>query len=143
MTRFCCTMQHPQFEAIMRQRMQVLTLFRPATRPQPGDELEITIVSPDRTTETTIADILNRRPGSESHSWTVVIRPRRSPEEPEPCTPAGKIMQRYHEERTRRHNGGLARTLNTVNHKAALARMVFSPQRNSFARPAQNGRKQQ
>ena len=143
MTRFCCTMQRPQFETIMRQRMPVLTLFRPATRPQPGDELEITIVSPDRTTETAITDILNRRPGNESHSWTVVIRPRRSPEEPEPCTPAGKVMQRYHEEQAHRHNAGLARTLNTVNHKAALARTVFSSQRNSFARPAQSGRKQQ
>lgn len=140
MTRFYCTMQRQQFDAIMRQHTPTLTLNRVATKPQPGDELEITVASPDRTTATTLTDILNRRPGNEYQSWIVAIRTRRSPEEPEPCTPAGKIMQKYHEEQAHKHNAALARTLNAINRKAALARMVFSPQRNSFARPTQHRR---
>ncbi|HBC5824421.1 TPA: hypothetical protein KEV35_003298 [Escherichia coli] len=140
MTRFHCTMQRQQFDAVMRQRTPVMTLRGVATRPQPGDELEITVASPDRTTTTTITDILNRRPGSEYQSWTVAVRPRRSPEEPEPLTPAGKIMQKYHEEQARKHNVALARTLTAVNRKAALARRVFSSQHPSFARPAQHRR---
>ena len=143
MTRFYCTMQRQQFDAIMRQRTPTLTLNRVATKPQPGDELEITVASPDRTTATTLTDILNRRPGNEYQSWIVSVRTRRAPEEPEPCTPAGKIMQKYHEEQAHKHNAELARTLNTANRKAALARLVFSPQRNSFAPPTQNRRKQQ
>ena len=143
MTRFYCTMQRQHFDNMMRQRTPLLTLNNIATRPQPGDELEITVASPDRTTATTLTDILNRRPGNEYQSWIVAIRTRRSPEEPEPCTPAGKIMQKYHEEQARKHNAALARTLNAINRKAALARLVFSPQRNSFAGPAQSRRKQQ
>ncbi|MEB7738446.1 hypothetical protein NGB58_04015 [Escherichia coli] len=150
MTRFYCTMQRRQFDAIMRQRTPTLTLNRVATKPQPGDELEITVASPDRTTTTTLTDILNRRPGNEYQSWIVAIRPRRSrrsQEEPEPRTPARAIMAmydgKYHEEQTHKHNAALARTLNTANRKAALARLVFLPQRNSFAPPTQNRRKQQ
>lgn len=79
MTRFHCTMQRQQFDAVMRQRTPAMTLRGVATRPQPGDELEITVASPDRTTTTTITDILNRRPGSEYQSWTIAVRPRRSP----------------------------------------------------------------
>ncbi|HBA9511435.1 TPA: hypothetical protein J1413_001356 [Escherichia coli] len=101
------------------------------------------MASPDRTTTTTITDILSRRPGSEYQSWTVAVRPRRSPEEPEPLTPAGKIMQKYHEEQAHRNNAALARTLNAINRKAALARRVFSPQHHSFARPAQHRRDSQ
>ncbi|MEB7741083.1 hypothetical protein NGB58_17825 [Escherichia coli] len=147
MTRFYCTMQRQQFDAIMRQRIPTLTLNRVATKPQPGDELEITVASPDRTTATTLTDILNRRPGNGYQCWIVAIRPRRSPEEPEPRTPARAIMAmyagKYHEEQTHKHNAELARTLNTANRKAALARLVFSPQRNSFAPPTQHRRKQQ
>ncbi|MFG3861144.1 hypothetical protein [Escherichia coli] len=140
MTRFYCTMQRQRFDEIMRQRTTALTLSNVATRPQPGDELEITVINPDRTTKTTITDILNRRPGSGHKRWIVSVRPRRSPEESEPRTPAGKIMQKYHEEQEHKHNAALARTLNAVNRKAALAGMVFSPQRNSSARPTQHRR---
>ncbi|EFA6280573.1 hypothetical protein AWD60_001518 [Escherichia coli] len=143
MTRFYCTMQRQRFDNMMRQRTPLLTLNNIATRPQPGDELEITVVNPDRTTKTTITDILNRRPGNEHKSWIVSVRTRRSPEESEPCTPAGKIMQKYHEEQAHKHNAALARMLNVVNRKAALAEMVFSPQRNSFARPTQHRRTSQ
>ncbi|EGO9721916.1 hypothetical protein BFZ84_004319 [Escherichia coli] len=101
------------------------------------------MASPDRTTTTTITDILNRRPGSEYQSWIVAVRPRRSPEEPEPLTPAGKIMQKYHEEQARKHNVALARTLTAVNRKAALTQRVFLPQRHSCARPAQHRRDSQ
>lgn len=126
MTRFYCAMQRQQFDEMMRQRTPFLTLGNIATRPQPGDELEITVASPDRTTTTIIADILNRRPGCNNRSWLVAIRPRRSTEEPEPLTPAGKIMRRWHEEQAREHNAELARTLVTINRKAALARYVHS-----------------
>lgn len=143
MTRFYCTMQRQHFDNMMRQRTPLLTLSNIATKPQPGDELEITVANPDRTTATIITDILNRRPDSSNRSWLVAIRPRRSPEESEPCTPAGKIMQKYHEEQAHKHNAALARTLNVVNRKAALARLIFSPQRKSFARPAQHRRDSQ
>ncbi len=128
MTRFFCSMQRHQFDITLRQRIPALTLNGVATKPQPGDELEITVASPDRTVTTTITDILNTRPGSKYGSWIVAVRPRRSPEEPEPLTPAGKIMQQYHETQTHKHNTALARTLTTVNRKAALARWIFSPQ---------------
>ncbi|EKF5924797.1 hypothetical protein OZX32_002303 [Escherichia coli] len=126
MTRFYCSMQHRQFDEMMRQRTPLLPLNNIATRPQPGDELEITVVSPDRTTTTIITDILNGRPDSTNRSWLVAVRPRRPPGEPEPLTPAGKVMRQYHEEQAHKHNAELTRTLVTINRKAAIARYVHS-----------------
>ncbi|EEC8145237.1 hypothetical protein ACIL5T_005476, partial [Escherichia coli] len=71
MTRFYCAMQRQRFDEMMRQRTPLLTLNNIATRPQPGDELEITIVSPDRTTTAIITDILNGRPDNTNRSWLV------------------------------------------------------------------------
>ncbi|EFC5374459.1 TPA: hypothetical protein KFO73_003762 [Escherichia coli] len=126
MTRFHCVLQRHDFSTIMNARIPALTLSGISVRPQPGDELEITIASPDRSTDTVMTDILTARINADRSAFIVAVRPRRAISEPEPLTPVGKIMQEYHEKQARKHNTELARTLAAVNRKAAIARYVHS-----------------
>ncbi|ENA7351420.1 hypothetical protein ABGE07_000019 [Escherichia coli] len=126
MTRFHCVLQRHDFSTIMNARIPALTLSGVSVRPQPGDELEITIASPDRSTDTVMTDILTARINTDRSAFIVAVRPRRAISEPEPLTPVGKIMQAYHEKQTRKLNEGLARTLAVVNRKAAIVRYVHS-----------------
>ncbi|EIT3617135.1 hypothetical protein L1625_005565, partial [Escherichia coli] len=114
MTRFHCVLQHHDFSAIMSGRIPALTLSGVSVRPQPGDELEITIANPDRSTDTVMTDILTARINTDRSAFIVAVRPRRAISEPEPLTPVGKIMQAYHEKQTRKLNEELARTLAVV-----------------------------
>lgn len=45
MTRFHCVLQRHDFSTIMSGRIPALTLSGVSVRPQPGDELEITIAA--------------------------------------------------------------------------------------------------
>ncbi len=126
MTRFHCVLQHHDFSTIMSGRIPALTLSNVSVRPQPGDELEITIANPDRSTDTVMTDILTARINADRSAFIVAVRPRRAVSAPEPLTPVGKIMQAYHEKQTRKHNEELARTLAVVNRKAEIARYVHS-----------------
>lgn len=126
MTRFHCVLQHHDFSAIMSGRIPALTLSGVSVRPQPGDELEITIANPDRSTDTVMTDILTARINTDRSAFIVAVRPRRAISEPEPLTPVGKIMQAYHEKQNRKLNEELARTLAVVNRKAAIVRYVHS-----------------
>lgn len=126
MTRFHCVLQRHDFSAIMSGRIPALTLSGVSVRPQPGDELEITIANPDRSTDTVMTDILTARINTDRSAFIVAVRPRRAISEPEPLTPVGKIMQAYHEKQTRKLNKELARTLAVVNRKAAIVRYVHS-----------------
>ncbi|HHZ0162662.1 TPA: hypothetical protein ACV8BS_005480, partial [Escherichia coli] len=120
MTRFHCVLQRHDFSTIMNARIPALTLSGVSVQPQPGDELEITIASPDRSTDTVMTDILTARINTDRSAFIVAVRPRRAISEPEPLTPVGKIMQAYHEKQTRKLNEELARTLAVVNRKAAI-----------------------
>ncbi|EPS7544721.1 hypothetical protein ACVHMO_000497 [Escherichia coli] len=126
MTRFHCVLQRHDFSAIMSGRIPALTLSGVSVRPQPGDELEITIANPDRSTDTVMTDILTARINTDRSAFIVAVRPRRAISEPEPLTPVGKIMQAHHEKQTRKLNEELARTLAVVNRKAAIVRYVHS-----------------
>ncbi|ENB3250764.1 TPA: hypothetical protein ACGGIW_004069 [Escherichia coli] len=126
MTRFHCVLQRHDFSAIMSGRIPALTLSGVSVRPQPGDELEITIANPDRSTDTVMTDILTARINTDRSAFIVAVRPRRAISEPEPLTPVGKSMQAYHEKQTRKLNEELARTLAVVNRKAAIVRYVHS-----------------
>lgn len=126
MTRFHCVLQRHDFSAIMSGRIPALTLSGVSVRPQPGDELEITIANPDRSTDTVMTDILTARTNTDRSAFIVAVRPRRAISEPEPLTPVGKIMQAYHEKQTRKLNEELARMLAVVNRKAAIVRYVHS-----------------
>ena len=126
MTRFHCVLQRHDFSAIMSGRIPALTLSGVSVRPQPGDELEITIANPDRSTDTVMTDILTARINTDRSAFIVAVRPRRAISEPEPLTPVGKIMQAYHEKQNRKLNEELARTLAVVNRKAAIVRYVHS-----------------
>lgn len=126
MTRFHCVLQRHDFSTIMNARIPALTLSGVSVRPQPGDELEITIANPDRSTDTVMTDILTARINTDRSAFIVAVRPRRAISEPEPLTPVGKIMQAYHEKQTRKLNEELARTLAVVNRKAAIVRYVHS-----------------
>ena len=126
MTRFHCVLQRHDFSTIMNARIPAMTLSGVSVRPQPGDELEITIASPDRSTDTVMTDILTARINTDRSAFIVAVRPRRAISEPEPLTPVGKIMQEYHEKQTRKLNEELARTLAVVNRKAAIVRYVHS-----------------
>ena len=126
MTRFHCVLQRHDFSAIMSGRIPALTLSGVSVRPQPGDELEITIANPDRNTDTVMTDILTARINTDRSAFIVAVRPRRAISEPEPLNPVGKIMQTYHEKQTRKLNEELARTLAVVNRKAAIVRYVHS-----------------
>ncbi|EGO4195213.1 hypothetical protein WD107_000453 [Escherichia coli] len=126
MTRFHCVLQRHDFSTIMSGRIPTLTLSGVSVRPQPGDELEITIANPDRSTDTVMTDILTARINADRSAFIVAVRPRRAISEPEPLTPVGKIMAEYREKQTRKLNEELARTLAAVNRKAAIARYVHS-----------------
>ena len=126
MTRFHCVLQRHDFSAIMSGRIPALTLSGVSVRPQPGDELEITIANPDRNTDTVMTDILTARINTDRSAFIVAVRTRRAISEPEPLNPVGKIMQTYHEKQTRKLNEELARTLAVVNRKAAIVRYVHS-----------------
>ncbi|ELC8119431.1 hypothetical protein [Escherichia coli] len=126
MTRFHCVLQRHDFSTIMSGRIPALTLSGVSVRPQPGDELEITIANPDRSTDTVMTDILTARINADRSAFIVAVRPRRAISEPEPLTPVGKIMAEYREKQTRKLNEELARTLAAVNRKAAIARYVHS-----------------
>lgn len=90
MTRFHCVLQRHDFSTIMSGRIPALTLSGVSVRPQPGDELEITIANPDRSTDTVMTDILTARINADRSAFIVAVRPRRAISEPEPLTPSEK-----------------------------------------------------
>ncbi|HHY7203246.1 TPA: hypothetical protein ACV7YJ_004128 [Escherichia coli] len=128
MTRFNCTLQQREFSVVMTRRLPALTLRGLIRRPQPGDQLEITIARPDRSTESMTADILNARPWGDSGAFIAALRLRNTGA-PEPLTPAGRIMKAYHEKDIRKHNEDLARAMKRINRKAAIASYVHSAAR--------------
>ncbi|MDZ7163653.1 hypothetical protein U4Z51_26360, partial [Escherichia coli] len=74
MTRFHCVLQRHDFSTIMNARIPALTLSGVSVRPQPGDELEITIASPDRSTDTVMTDILTARINTDRSAFIVAVR---------------------------------------------------------------------
>ncbi|EEW5073794.1 hypothetical protein CCF09_000078 [Escherichia coli] len=125
MTRFNCTLQQREFSVVMSQRIPALTLRGLRRKPQPGDQLEITIARPDRSTESITVDILNARAWGESGEFIAALKLRNAGT-PEPLTPAGWIMKAYHEKDIRKHNEDLTRSLARINRKAAIASYVHS-----------------
>lgn len=128
MTRFNCTLQQREFSIVMSQSIPAVTLRGLRIKPQPGDQLEITVARPDRTTESITADILNARQWGDNGEFIAALRLRNAGA-PEPLTPAGRIMKAYHERDIRKHNDDLARALTRINRKAAIARYVHSAAR--------------
>ncbi|EEV1367073.1 hypothetical protein ET000_003664 [Escherichia coli] len=125
MTRYHCVLPRNWFTRIMCARIPVITLKGLKTMPQPGDELEISVSNPDRSTETIITDVLNARITPAGDALTLAVRPRHDPFAPEPLTPAGRIMQSWRDERAKVNCEKLINRIATTNRHAALARRIY------------------